>query len=160
MVLTRSRSLCTAAVLIACCAPLASTAEPVVFVGKCFAVRSFWAGKVVLSEGDFQTLRSVRGNIPAVVAVRTLGGRVQEPVPVNALVIGGVVFTEGQTALIIATPISENLLRVDRKEHYYPIHSDPATGEAFIQLGTQREPLESFLERVVGRIKDDSGAAR
>lgn len=113
-----------------------------------------------MTEASFETVRSVFGEVPPIVTVRTLGGRVREPVPVNALVPGGVVFTEGETALIIAAPIPGNIFRVDRKEHYYPVLTDPTTGKGFIQQGAQQESLESFLERLVGRIQGDWGAAR
>ena len=154
------RWICTTALLAACWSLPALATDPVVFVGKCLSVHSFWAGKVVMTEARFQNLRSVSGNVPTLITLRTLGGRVNEPVPITALVPGGVLFSEGQTAVVVAAHVSGDVFRVDRKEQYHPVLFDQATGQAFVQAGSGTEPLESFLESLVKRIQSNWGAPR
>ncbi len=155
-----SRWTCTAVLLVACCSLPALATEPVLFVGKCLSVHSFWAGKVVMTEARFQNLRSVSGKVPTLITLRTLGGRVNEPVPITALMPGGVLFSEVQTAVVVAELVSGVVFRVARKEQYHPVLFDQATGQAFIQAGSVTEPLESFLESLVKRIQSNWGASR
>jgi len=129
--------------------------EEIVFVGKCIAVQAQWIGKSIFTDATFEVSRMAKGPPLEAVTVRTLGGKVEEPVPVRAVVFNGVQFEIGETAVLRARHVAEDVYRVDRPEQKRGVQVDEQTGEPFVTESGTRTPLPDYLEHLLAELKQE-----
>lgn len=134
-----------------------------IVLGRVEASRSYWQGKQIYTEVTLSVRRSLKGQRGGTVTFVQLGGRVEEPVPVEMVLPGAPIHHVGDEAYFFLQPgrPGERLI-VGLFRGRVPLRRDEQ-GEFVLFGGARKVPAgfeEEIRRQMTGQKQDPRGDAR
>ena len=143
-------------------AELVPASESIV-LGRVEATRSYWQGKQIYTEVTLSVRRSLKGARTGTLTFVQLGGRVENPVPVEMVLPGAPIHRIGDEAYFFLQPgrPGERII-VGLFRGHVPLHRDEQ-GEFLLFDGARKVSAgfeEEIRRQVTGQKQDPRGAAQ
>ena len=154
---------------------LATAAETVVRA-RCLSGESRWEGGEIWTFTQFEAVESLKGNVPRLLTVRTLGGRVGH---LQSIVEGAPAFHAGEEVfLFLGARRADSFSVLGWAQGTFRIRSEPGSGRESVtqdsaglavmdgatgrlqRKGIRNLPVEEFRQRIASAIERSSGRRR
>lgn len=154
---------------------LAAGAETVVRA-RCLSGESRWEGGEIWTFTQFEVVESLKGNVPRLLTVRTLGGRVGH---LQSLVEGAPAFHAGEEVfLFLGARQADSFSVLGWAQGTFRIRSEPGSGRESVtqdssglavmdgatgrleRKGIRNLPVEEFRQKIASAIERSSGRRR
>ena len=134
-----------------------------IVLGKVEATRSYWQGKQIYTEVTLSVRRSLKGPRTSTLTFVQLGGRVENPVPVEMVLPGAPIHRVGDEAYFFLQPgrPGERII-VGLFRGHVPLRRDEQ-GEYLLFDGARKTPAgfeEEVRRHIAGQKQDPPGGAQ